>query len=93
MTPVKNQENLLATAQCLLAYLSDDSNSTPNNMLEGIVSGKSLLRAIISGQLIVCEPGLKKMLDTEDIKKLGAHQASSTQDPCLELDAAPAEES
>lgn len=50
-----NQETITRTAQILLTYLDDENNSTPNNILEGIVSGKSLLRGIIQGGLIVCQ--------------------------------------
>lgn len=54
MTPI-NQEQVNQTAQMLLVYLEDPKNVTPNNMLEGIVSGKSLLRGILSGSLVVCQ--------------------------------------
>jgi len=50
-----NPEQVQSTAQVLLAYLDDPSNKTPNNMLEGIVSGKSLLRGILGGQLVICQ--------------------------------------
>jgi len=50
-----NQEQVQQTAQVLLAFLSDESVSVPGNMLEGIVSGKSILRGIIQGQLLVCQ--------------------------------------
>ena len=53
MTPL-DKETVIQTAQIVLAYLSRPDNSTPNDMLEGIVSGKSLLRGLVSGQLIVC---------------------------------------
>lgn len=49
-----NQEQVQQTAQIVLTYLDDPENRTPNNMLEGIVSGKSLLRGILAGQLFVC---------------------------------------
>jgi len=54
LTPI-NQEQIQGTCQVVLAYLDDEANSTPNNMLEGIVSGKSLLRGILAGQLVVCQ--------------------------------------
>ncbi len=50
-----NKDHVQQTAQILLAYLDDERNATPNNMLEGIVSGKSLLRGILGGQLILCQ--------------------------------------
>lgn len=53
MKPV-NQEQVVQTAQILLAVLSDEEGSTPNKYLEGVVSGKSLLRGLIAGQLVVC---------------------------------------
>lgn len=49
-----NEEQVQQTAQIILTYLDDPGNKTPNNMLEGIVSGKSLLRGIIAGALVVC---------------------------------------
>jgi hypothetical protein len=55
MKPV-NQEGVVQTAQVLLAVLNDEDGSTPNKYLEGVVSGKSLLRGIIGGQLVVCMP-------------------------------------
>lgn len=48
-------DQILQTAQILLAYLDSPTNSTPNNMLEGVVSGKSLMRGLISGALVVCQ--------------------------------------
>jgi len=50
-----NQEQVQSTTQVLLAYLDDPENKTPNNMLEGIVSGKSLLRGILAGNLVICQ--------------------------------------
>jgi len=55
LAPIAKQEQVQGTAQQVLAYLDDPTNKTPNNMLEAIVSGKSLLRGIITGQLIVCQ--------------------------------------
>jgi hypothetical protein len=54
MKPI-NQEQVVQTSQVVLAVLSDEDSSTPNKYLEGVVSGKSLLRGIISGQLVVCQ--------------------------------------
>ena len=50
-----NQEQVQQTSQVMLAFLSEESVSIPGNLLEGIVSGKSLLRGIIQGQLLVCQ--------------------------------------
>jgi hypothetical protein len=49
------QESVQSTCQILLAFLSDEGVSIPGNLLEGVVSGKSLLRGIIQGQLQVCQ--------------------------------------
>ena len=49
-----NTEQVQQTAQTLLAFLSDENVSVPAPMLEGIVSGKSLLRGIMAGQLVIC---------------------------------------
>ncbi len=54
MTPLP-KEQVQQTAQILLAYLDNPENSTPNNLLEGVVSGKSLMRGLISGVLVVCQ--------------------------------------
>ena len=43
------------TVQVMLDYLSDPQNLTPNNMVEAMASGKSVLRGILSGQLVVCK--------------------------------------
>jgi hypothetical protein len=56
MKPI-DQNAAHGACQVLLTVLSDEKGSTPNNLLEGVVSGKSLLRAIIGGQLVLCEPG------------------------------------
>ncbi len=64
LKPMK-QENIQDTIQVLLAYLDDDRISTPNNMLEGIVSAKSLLRGIISGQLLICQEVPEKTAPTQ----------------------------
>ena len=48
------QEQVQATAQQMLSFLSDENVSIPGNMIEAIFSGKSLLSAIIAGNLIVC---------------------------------------
>jgi len=50
-----NQEHVQKTAQVVLSYLDDENNSTPNHMVEGIASGKSLFRAILSGDLVICQ--------------------------------------
>ena len=50
-------EQIQTTVQVLLTYLDDKNNSTPNDMLDHIVSGKNLLRLILNGQLVVCQPG------------------------------------
>lgn len=49
------QEHIQSSVQVLLAFLSDENVSIPGSMLEGIFSGKSLLRGIISGSLVVCQ--------------------------------------
>ena len=49
------QEQVQQTLQVVLAYLEDEHGVTPNAMVDGIVSGKSLLRGILSGQLLVCQ--------------------------------------
>lgn len=54
MTPIGN--HVQETARIVLDYLSSPDRDTPNNLVEGIASGKSLLRAIISGDLVVCDP-------------------------------------
>lgn len=47
-------ENVQPTAQNLLAFLDREDVNVPGNMLEAIVSGKSLLRALLNGQLVIC---------------------------------------
>ena len=56
MKPIDPQQ-VQGPVQTMLAILSDEKQSTPNNLLEGVVSGKSLLRAILQGNLFICQPG------------------------------------
>ena len=56
MKPI-DVEQIQGPVQVLLTVLSDENTSTPNNLIEGVVSGKSLLRAILSGNLVVCQSG------------------------------------
>lgn len=56
MKPIDIQQ-VQGPVQVLLTVLSDENTSTPNNLIEGVVSGKSLLRAILQGNLVVCQPG------------------------------------
>ena len=64
-----DENGITETVQVMLSYLDDPANSTPNNMLEGMVSGKSLLRAISGGELFICAkvnpPAEKKDKDTD----------------------------
>ncbi len=83
MTPI-NQEGVQQAAQVMLAYTSDPRNTTPNNMLEGMVSAKSLLRALMDGSLVVCEPGQKA---APEVPTLPVQE----DDLPLEADAKPAE--
>ena len=55
MTPIQ-QEQVQQVAQVLLSVMSDERCVTPNNLVEGVVSGKQLLKAIVAGQLVVCVP-------------------------------------
>jgi len=50
-----DKESVQSTAQVMLTYLDDPANKTPNNMLEGIVSGKGMLRGLINGNLVLCQ--------------------------------------
>jgi hypothetical protein len=51
-----DEEPVKQAAQLLLSFLSDASVSVPAPLVDGIVSGKTLLRGIINGQLVVCAP-------------------------------------
>lgn len=84
MKPV-NQEGVVQTSQVILAVLSDEEGTTPNKYLEGVVSGKSLLRGIISGQLVVCAPEEDKA-KAKPKAKAGAKPKAKAKD-----DAAPAD--
>jgi len=48
-------EQVQQTAQTLLAFFDREDVPVPASQLEAIVSGKSLLRAIVSGQLVVAQ--------------------------------------
>jgi hypothetical protein len=46
---------LNSTVQVMLDYLDDPQNLTPNNMVEAMAAGKSILRGILAGRLAVCQ--------------------------------------
>lgn len=49
-------EQIQQTVQVLLSFLDSDGATVPGSMVEGVVSGKSLLRGLLNGQLIVAQP-------------------------------------
>lgn len=53
-------EQIQQTVQVLLAFLDSDGAQVPGSMIEGVVSGKSLLRGLLNGQLIVAQPDVPK---------------------------------
>ena len=61
-----NQEQVQKTCQVLLDYLDNPINVTPNNILEGVVSAKSLIRAIVQGGLLVCQSVVDQPVDTPE---------------------------
>lgn len=48
-------EQIVPTVQVLLAFLEREDVVVPANMLEGIVSGKSILRALANGQIVLAQ--------------------------------------
>ena len=54
MKPIQNHDQALGSIQVLLTVLSDENSSTPNNLLEGVVSGKSILRGLLQGGIVLC---------------------------------------
>lgn len=44
-------EQIQQPVQILLTFLDSDGASVPGNLLEGVVSGKSILRGLLSGSL------------------------------------------
>lgn len=48
-------EPVQKACQVLLAAVSDEGCRIPGNLLEGVMSGKSLLQAILNGNLVVCQ--------------------------------------
>jgi hypothetical protein len=50
-----NGEAIIPTAQALLSYLDREDIHVPGNLVEAIVSGKSLLRALAQGQLVLAQ--------------------------------------
>lgn len=64
MNPIDIQQ-VQGPVQVLLTVLSDEKGSTPNHLLEGVVSGKSLLRAILQGNLVICQPGAQPVEEVE----------------------------
>lgn len=60
------QEQVQQTAQILLAFLDSDGASVPGSMLEGVLSGKSMLRGILGGQLGVVQLDMKTEPPADD---------------------------
>lgn len=50
-----NKDAVQPTVQTLLAFLDREDISIPGNMLESIVSAKSLMRAIMNDQLVIAQ--------------------------------------
>jgi len=50
-----NPESYQAVAQAMLAYFDREDVNIPGNMVESIVSGKSLMRALLGGQLVLAQ--------------------------------------
>ena len=50
-----HSEHIQRTAQILLGILDSEAVSIPGNLSEGLSSGKSLLRGILQGNVVVCE--------------------------------------
>lgn len=44
-----------ATVQSMLAFFDREDVNVPGNMVESIVSGKSMLRALLNGQLVLAQ--------------------------------------
>ena len=87
-------EQIQGTCQIVLAYLDDPENSTPNNMVEGIAGGKSLLRGVLSGNLVICQKapdvpeGMKARIERTP-KVLGPAPETPTppaDDPAMDAD-------
>ena len=49
-------DQVQATAQAILTFLDSENAHIPGNMIEAMVSGKSLMRALLSGALVLCQP-------------------------------------
>lgn len=49
-------EQVHTAVQIMLTTLSHTDARIPGDMVEGVVSGKSLLRGILNGSLVVCTP-------------------------------------
>lgn len=47
------KDAVLPTVEALLAFLERQDLMVPGDMLEKIVSGKSLLRALLQGQVVI----------------------------------------
>lgn len=53
-TPVP-VEQVQKTSQLTLAFLDSPGANVPGNLIEGVVSCKSMLRSLISGTLVLCQ--------------------------------------
>jgi hypothetical protein len=53
-------EQVQQTVQVLLTFLDSENAKVPGNLLDGVVSGKSLLRGLLNGQLVIGQVDLPK---------------------------------
>lgn len=59
-------EQIVPTVQVLLSLLEREDVNVPANMLEGVVGGKSILRALINGQLVLAQEEVARPAAVQD---------------------------
>ena len=64
-TPI-DQSQIEKAVGAMLSLLSDERTPVPASVVEAIVSGKSLLRGLLSGELVAC-----KQVPDESPEELG----------------------
>ena len=69
LRPIAQHQEVKRALQVVLSYLDSPKNKTPNDMLEVIVSGKSVLRGIVDGALLLCEEIQLELPPADDVEE------------------------
>ncbi len=93
LKPIPYQDQVQRTCQVGLTVLSDEKCNVPGNMVEGILSFKTLLSGILNGSIILCqaeapEPEVVPDTDHNEAPEELAEEADVDLGPDAEAEAA-----